>query len=468
MKKVLQKIVMTLCITLLLALVGYLALVQYYHKKIPYGTWVNDVYCTGKNYDEAAKLLFETNEYIPELVVVDVEGNSHKLVLPEGSYALSYRENLERAIIRENVFIEKHLEVMPTVLVDNEKFEQYVLSQPVLAQKKVLSGTRRMEIIKKEDGFHLVDQFEHVLDINKAKKAIYDAIISGEKTVNLAKADCYYTPSYTKEDEQIKTQYIKLLEFCYTFTMEITINGDVAYTVDASVLKDWLLTNKDGTYATTKDGSYQLDKTKVKEYANQIAEETTTYFGKPWEFANHNGVTVEVKAGNYGRKLKTNELYKSLISCFEQGDQGKFAYELEFSFYPKMAQDNGYGASIGDSYAEVDLSEQRIYLYIDGECVLESDCVTGDVRRNRETPDGVFYVEYKQRNRVLKGEDYRTPVNYWMHFYNHCGFHDAVWRKSFGDDIYLNDGSHGCINMPFEKAKEMYELVYKGMPVVIY
>jgi len=250
--------------------------------------------------------------------------------------------------------------------------------------------------------------------------------------------------------------------------MELSIEGKIVYTVDASVLKDWLLVKKDGSYALDKNGNYQLDKSKIKEYVAQISEETTTYFGKPWTFTNHKGESIEVKAGNFGRALKTNALYNALLNGFLQGNGARLGYELEFGFYPKTAKEIEYGAGIGDSYIEVDLEEQEIYLYLDGELTFTSDCVTGDVRRRRETPDGVFYVEYMQRNRVLKGEGYRTPVNYWMHFYNHCGFHDAVWRKSFGDDIYLNDGSHGCINMPFEKAKEMYELVFKGMPVVIY
>lgn len=468
MKLFLKKFAVVLVIILLVVLAGYLALLQYYQRNLPYGTWINDIYCTGKTYDETAKLLLEANEYIPELTIIDVDGNSHQFVLPEGSYALSYHESIKDIANATNVFSEKHFEIVPTVLIDDAKFEQYVLSQPVLAEKTVLSGSDRLEIVKKDDGFYLVDRFEHVLDIDKAKSAIYDAIINGEKILLLAETDCYYTPSYTEEDKEIKAQYIKLLEFSYTFTMEISMKGEIVYVVDASVLKDWLQTNKDGAYKTAKDGTYLLDESKVKEYANKISEEVTTYFGKPWQFVNHDGNVIEVMAGNYGRKLKTNELYKALISSFEQGDQGKFSYELEFTFYPNSAKDIDYGAGLGDSYAEVDLLEQRIYLYIDGECVLESDCVTGDVRRHRETPTGVFYIEYKQRNRVLKGEDYQTPVNYWMHFYNHCGFHDAVWRKAFGESIYLNDGSHGCINMPYEKAKEMYELVYKGMPVVVY
>ena len=46
------------------------------------------------------------------------------------------------------------------------------------------------------------------------------------------------------------------------------------------------------------------------------------------------------------------------------------------------------------------------------------------------------------------------------------GFHDASWRSKFGGTIYQYSGSHGCINLPVDKAKLLYEKVYKGMPVL--
>lgn len=468
MNKLLRILLITFLVVFALVGMGYLALLEFYQVHIPYGTWINGIYCTGISYDEAATLLLEDSTYIPELRVVDAKGNSYKLVLPENSYEMNYRTGLENAIVKEGIFSEKHIEIIPTIFIDEEAFANYMQSQQVVACPEIFSGDERLQILKEEDGFRLADANTFTLDVGKAKQAILESFQKGEKLLILSEKDCYYKPAYSDVDNMIYEQYIKLLEFCYTFSMELTIEGEVAYTVDASVLKDWILTRKDGTYATQKDGSFQLDKAQVKEYAKQISKEVSTCLGKPWLFTNHNGESVEVKAGNYGRALNTDALYKALLNGFSQGEQAKLAYELEFDFYPKTAKDVQYGAGLGSSYVEVDIEEQKIYVYVEDELVFTSDCVTGDVRRHRQTPDGVFYVEYKQRNRVLKGEDYRTPVNYWMHFYNHCGFHDAVWRKSFGDDIYLNDGSHGCINMPPEKAKELYEIVYKGIPVVIY
>jgi len=50
------------------------------------------------------------------------------------------------------------------------------------------------------------------------------------------------------------------------------------------------------------------------------------------------------------------------------------------------------------------------------------------------------------------------------------GFHDATWRsdEEFGGDTYLWNGSHGCINLPYSAAEELYGLVHVGDKVHIH
>ena len=69
---------------------------------------------------------------------------------------------------------------------------------------------------------------------------------------------------------------------------------------------------------------------------------------------------------------------------------------------------------------------------------------------------------------ALKGEDYESKVTYWMPFNGGIGFHDATWRGSFGGDIYVWGGSHGCVNMPYYNAEELFYEVEEGMPVIVY
>ena len=130
----------------------------------------------------------------------------------------------------------------------------------------------------------------------------------------------------------------------------------------------------------------------------------------------------------------------------------------------------------GDTFVEVDISSQHAYYYQGGSCVWESQIVSGtETDPERATPRGVFSVNYKETNRVLKGPisprtgkpAYESHVDYWMPFNGGIGLHDASWRSSFGGNIYLSDGSHGCINLPRAKAQALYGLIGKGTVVVV-
>lgn len=55
-----------------------------------------------------------------------------------------------------------------------------------------------------------------------------------------------------------------------------------------------------------------------------------------------------------------------------------------------------------------------------------------------------------------------------MPFAGNVGIHDATWRTEFGGNMYQWDGSHGCINVPYDKAAAIYANIEVGMPVVVY
>lgn len=118
-----------------------------------------------------------------------------------------------------------------------------------------------------------------------------------------------------------------------------------------------------------------------------------------------------------------------------------------------------------NAYIDISISEQVLRYYEYDELVLYSDIVTGI---NDGTPVGDFSVVNKARNVNLKGEDYVSFVNYWIAFLGYSyGMHDASWRSSFGGSIYIYNGSHGCINMPYYKVQQLYYMVEIGTPVYI-
>ena len=133
-----------------------------------------------------------------------------------------------------------------------------------------------------------------------------------------------------------------------------------------------------------------------------------------------------------------------------------------------MTANSHDGNDFGDSYVEINLTAQHLFLYKKGKLVIESDFVSGNVSKGNATPTGAYGITYTEKNATLRGENYETPVTYWMPFAGNVGMHDAYWRSAFGGSIYKTAGSHGCINLPPSVAKVVFENVSKNYPVLVY
>lgn len=113
--------------------------------------------------------------------------------------------------------------------------------------------------------------------------------------------------------------------------------------------------------------------------------------------------------------------------------------------------------TLEDEYIEVDISDQKLYYYVNNELVVETPIITGYDNKH-DTRLGSFQIYEKTKGRYLAGEDYRVWVDYWMRFDKGIGLHDASWRHGvFGGEIYKKNGSHGCVNMPSDKAAYVYK-----------
>lgn len=114
----------------------------------------------------------------------------------------------------------------------------------------------------------------------------------------------------------------------------------------------------------------------------------------------------------------------------------------------------------------VSIDNQTIQMIKDGRVWCYSHVVTG-MKGSRDTPRGLFKIKKLEKNATLVGEDYSVPVKYWMPFYGGYGLHDASWRSYFGGSIYESSGSHGCVNMPENTARTIFENAYVGYWVMV-
>ncbi len=212
----------------------------------------------------------------------------------------------------------------------------------------------------------------------------------------------------------------------------------------------------------TEDHKLTLDPDFLTSYVEQLARKYDTQ-GNPRRFRTSHGTEITLYKGDFGWKLDT-ESTKARIQELLQSTTLETAE-------PVWAHEGGaFGEinDIGDSYVEIDLENQKVWLYKDGRQLLETDCVSGTFGTENQTPGGVYSIFYMQSPDVLNGPGYSSYVEYWMAFNGNIGLHDANWRTEFGGSIYRTNGSHGCINLPTEAARLIYETVSYGYPVVCY
>lgn len=185
----------------------------------------------------------------------------------------------------------------------------------------------------------------------------------------------------------------------------------------------------------------------------------------------HDDKEVEVEGGDYGWDVDEDAFTQLVETILTEGQTGNVDIPLEREAVTWL----GAGQpDWGNRYIDIDLSKQHAWMYnASGELIWESDIVSGSPAT--PTPTGVFYIKSVNGATTLKGTNldgtkYESKVRYWMPFRSHThGLHDADWQWAFGGTRYKDGvGSHGCVNLPVDKAKELHSLVEKGDPVVVH
>lgn len=126
-------------------------------------------------------------------------------------------------------------------------------------------------------------------------------------------------------------------------------------------------------------------------------------------------------------------------------------------------------SKVASSAVVVDIDIQKLVLYENNRIIVETDVVTG-TQGLYDTPIGMYSIRNKvtDTNLVSNEYGYNQPVDYWLPFYNGYGLHDASWRNKFGGDVYIKNGSHGCVNIPPRYADDVFDNVDRGTKVIVH
>ena len=304
-----------------------------------------------------------------------------------------------------------------------------------------------------ENGYQIVPEVRgNVLNQTKTIQTVETAVDALLTEIDLEKAGCYEEPSVYADDAKLTERLAQMKQ--YTDLCIVYHFGQQEEVIDGSVLSGWLLVDEE----TNK---VSVSEEKIDDFVVMLRKKYDTIF-RSREFQTSYGKTITIEGGDYGWWMNYSQEQEQLKEMIENGESG----ERIPVYYQTAAV---YGSQdYGNTYIEINLTAQHLFLYVNGEKKMESEFVSGNAARGFDTPAGIYGITYKEQDAMLVGENYETPVSYWMPFNGNIGLHDAIWRDSFGADIYKKSGSHGCINMPYLKAKELYGEIAKGTPVICY
>ncbi|HJD40664.1 MAG TPA: peptidoglycan binding domain-containing protein [Candidatus Blautia stercoripullorum] len=440
-----------------LLVIAYGIGVFYYSGHFLSGTEINGVDCSGKTVAQAEKSI-ESQIASYQLVLKEREDKSETISASQINMQYISDGGVQELKDQQNPFLwflsfvrHQNYTMSANISYDEEALSTAVGSLECFKDENVVQPTdAHLEV---QDGqYVIVEETQgNALDKDKVTEAVKKAIDGGETLLDLDQAGCYIEPSVLSTDENLAKQRDegnKLL------TVTVTIDfSDRQEVINGDVMKDWLTTDE--------EGNVDLDQAKVREYVQQLQYKYDT-FGSSREFKTSSGQTITVSGGDYGWLIAPNDTTAKIIEAIKSGQSQTIEPEYTYTGYCRDTND------IGNTYVEISLDQQHMWFYKDGQLIVSTDVVTGCHNKGWDTHTGVYAIMYKERDATLVGEGYNSAVSYWMPFYANVGIHDASWRSSFGGSIYINNGSHGCVNTPTDNAAAIYNNIEKGVPVVVY
>ncbi|MDE5863899.1 MAG: L,D-transpeptidase/peptidoglycan binding protein [Lachnospiraceae bacterium] len=312
------------------------------------------------------------------------------------------------------------------------------------------------------------------------KKAVESSLKLVQSKLDLVEAACYDFPKVYDTDEQLQKEYEAKNVYGEN---EIKLQMDDLTLEPGMELYDEVL-EKSGD-------SYKISKSKVQKYVAALAKEYDTLGTERTFISSFNSRKVEVLGEAFGYELNQEKTTDALFKALNAGKAATVEAVFDNKGYTLQGDND-----IGNTYVEVNLSEQHVIAYKNGKKIAEGDCVSGKEATGNGTCIGLYAIQGKQSPAVLRGEkvpktktvtkkgkkgkkvqvqettmeyEYESPVTFWMPFNGGIGLHDAAgWRSQYGGSIYYYSGSHGCVNLPYDLAKEIYNNFDIGDPVVVY
>ena len=469
-------------VLLIVYLVGFVYFSGHFYQDVA----INGVSVSGMN-KENAKNTLESFYKIYKLKIILIDDSEKVIDGKDISMVIQLKDEFSECLKNQkayfwfvNMFKHYDFAVSADTSWDEDALEDIFSNMDSLKKKEMESPEDAY--VGVEDGkFAIVkERLGNTIVVDKFKKSVEEGLRNVVAEINLLEQECYELPKVYADDAKLQAELDAKNEYAKN---EIKLQLDDLTLEPGMELYSEVLEKK--------GDSYEVSENKITKYVEKLAKEYDTLgtdrtFTTSWD-----DKQIQTHGEAFGYVLNQEETVKALSKALKEKKSATVEVVFDKKGYTLQGEND-----IGDTYIEVNLSEQHVYAYKDGKKIAEGDCVSGNESAGHGTCIGLYAIQAKLSPTVLRGEkkavtktvtkknkkgkkvkvekttyeyEYESPVTYWMQFNGGIGLHDAAgWRSTYGGSIYYYSGSHGCVNLPLDFAKELYENFDVGTPVIVY
>ena len=447
-------IVVFICVIFIFLLVFLLA---FFAKDVfSYNTYINGVECSFYSID-GAKNKLERVMNNSQITLLFADNKEYTCLGAHFEIKINNLDSLEEVMKKqsENTGKETNYDLQDLFTVNEDKVKKYLQSLSIFRENNIRkTQNATLELDKNNRLYIKPEVYGNEINLDEACDFMIKSLKAG-KTVIDFKEITNMNPKILSTDKKLIEQKENINEILST-TIKYNLYDGSTLTLDSNTMKDWIYQSDDGYYGI------DIDKN-VTKFVDLLAKKSKYSLTSTKFRATGIGV-INISFGK--KKYATINKEKEIDRIKEQLSSKKDAkFDPIYNQLPDYLNIN--------TYVELDLNRQHIWMYVNGKCIVESPFVSGNVAGGYATPVGIYYLTYKTTNTFLEGYNgdgskYSSFVNYWMPFNGGIGLHDATWRSKFGGNIYLTNGSHGCINLPYSVAQKIYNNINTSIPIILY
>lgn len=319
--------------------------------------------------------------------------------------------------------------------------------------------TNRFDIVPETYG----TQVNTDLLLEKIQEKLNNAQSDTDITISLKEDNLYLTPKVIRGSEELSSNLAKLnsaLQTTILYNM-----GWYSTKLTGKTFGEWLSIDQNGNIVVNQENA--------QNYLDSISKKYDLYTSKEEALSEKRAMTGYLI--NYTDEI--NKLTQAIQTNTDSTtDFASFKVSIDdiSGIYTSENQTrlDQLVKELGPEFVYINLNQQFMWYYKDSEMLVATPVTTG-TKNYYDTPAGLYTLNGKATNVTLTGNNadgsqYRSPVVYWMPFNGGIGIHDADnWRSNYGSDVYVYNGSHGCVNTPREKCAIIYNNITSNCPIYL-